>query len=186
MARTPLHVAVAKGQLELVDWLAGETAAANEEDENHETPLILALKADRADLAVLLLNKGADPNRALALHVAAALEDPALAELLLDRKASVDAFYEVSGTPLHVAAENDNAAVATLLIARGADVNARGHSGTPLHVAAREGHLAVALVHLSHGADVNARTDRDSPDPLAGTEEETRDGGALRSQEGVE
>jgi ankyrin repeat protein/uncharacterized protein YceK len=164
LGRAPLHLAVEKGQADLVEWLASETAADNAEDVNGETALNLAVHAGRTDLARILLDRGADLNHrgrdSTPLHQAAALEDPALTELLLDRGASVDARSERAMTPLHVAAGRGRTPVAALLIARGADVDARDHRGaTPLHVAASQGHLAVARVLVSHGADIDARSD---------------------------
>ena len=82
--RTPLHLAVTKGQLDFVEWIAGETARDNAEALADETPLIQALKADRADLVRILLEHGADPNHRMEdstpdwtpLHCAAAQRNP--------------------------------------------------------------------------------------------------------------
>ena len=162
---TPLHLAVANGQLELVEWVASETARDNAEDASGETPLFLALRAERVDLVRTLLEHGADPNYLkrsgwTPLHAAAAQKDPALAEALLDHGASLEARTEQQVTPLHVAAEENSDLVAALLLARGADVDARSNRGrTPLLTAASQGSLATARVLLSHGADVNARTE---------------------------
>ena len=61
------------------------------------------------------------------LHVAAAaLEDPSLATLLLDRGADVNAKNDFDITPLHLAARyNPELAVAALLLDGGADVDSR-------------------------------------------------------------
>lgn len=161
---TPLHHAVNKGQLELVEWLANETANDNAEDYVGQTPLSLALWTDRADLAKILLDRGADPNHRagewMPLHWAAAREDPALSELLLDLGMDLETRTKRQETALHLAADRDRTSVVALLLAHGADVNARGPGGaTPLHLAARKGHLTVAQLLVDNGADVRARTD---------------------------
>jgi ankyrin repeat protein/uncharacterized protein YceK len=162
--RTPLHLAVEQGRVDMVEWLASETGADNAEDVNGETPLILAVQAGRLELARILLDRGAHPDHRARdhapLHYAARLEDPAVAELLLVRGASVDLRTDRKETPLHLAASLGHAPVAMLLIAHGADVEARDHQGaTPLHAAAGIGHLAVAQALVEDGADINARTE---------------------------
>ena len=63
------------------------------------------------------------------LHSAAGWnQDPAVAALLLDRDADINAANSNGSTPLHLATQyNPNSAVAELLLDRGADVNARDH-----------------------------------------------------------
>jgi hypothetical protein len=92
------------------------------------------------------------------LHKAAAKGYRAVAELLLDRGADVNAKGRDAETPLHRAAGSGHTDVAELLLARGADVNAKGKWGeAPLHRAALSGHRDVAELLLARGADVNAK-----------------------------
>lgn len=66
---TPLHEAVKASSVDLVNQLLKAKAKVNVADENDETPLWLAIRADPKDPAValviaeILLKKGADPNR---------------------------------------------------------------------------------------------------------------------------
>jgi len=93
-------------------------AIATARDDEGETLLFHAAARGKADVAELLLAKGADPN----------------------------ASNERGVTPLHVAAQKGHAAVAKVLLARGANPNARTKEGaTPLHAAAD--HVAGLPVH---------------------------------------
>ena len=155
----------------MVEWLAEDTAKDNARNADNITPLGRAVEAARVDLARILLDDGADPNAVSAgnsaLHRAAALEDGALAVLLVEHGASTMGTDRWKSTPLHVAAGHNRSAVAELLIANGADAGARDTDGwTPLHLAARAGNVEVARVLLSHGADVNARSWRRAGQPL--------------------
>jgi ankyrin repeat protein len=93
------------------------------------------------DIAMLLIEQGADPNKTdhfdnTALH--RALGYPDLVRFLLESGADVNAKNALGNTPLHLAVE-DKRVVETLLAA-GAQVNARnGLDKTPLHYAMRQG-----------------------------------------------
>jgi len=115
-----------------------------------QTPLHLAARFGRDDLAAILLDGGADPNARdkrgdRPLHLAAEYGHAAVTRLLLRRGASVDAPGSMDRTPLHAAAsglggtqdEAGRLLVANALIERGADVNARerGSGFTPLRYA---------------------------------------------------
>jgi ankyrin repeat protein len=101
-----------------------------------------------------------------AMHAAAQYGRADVARVLLARGADVNARDEYGDAPLHLAARHGRVEVARLLVESGADVNARGQSReTPLHAAIKglfsreglEGRLQVARMLLAHGADVNAR-----------------------------
>lgn len=134
-----------------------------------DTPLHLASRFGREDLAELLIAAGANveaPNELdeRPLHVAATYGRPSIARLLLARGAAVDARSR-GKTPLHAAAfgvgqpsdVDARVGVAKLLLAAGADVNARepGNGFMPLRYAKSlgSGNTAMADLLLSHGAD---------------------------------
>jgi len=92
--------------------------------------------------------RGAEPKRPLAkpgsrstghtpLHVAAEKGFRAVAELLIENKAEVNARSEAGETPLHLAAAKGNQAIVELLLAKGADPDPASTDGTtPLLLAA--------------------------------------------------
>ena len=125
-----------------------------------------------------LLNQGADVNAKVGilftksseqrtnvtpLHLAAANNVPAVALLLLEYGAIIDARDDTDATPLHFAAwVNSDPAVASQLLDRGANPNARENRDyTPLHFAAT-GNLNPAMVALllDNGADPNSKAQR--------------------------
>jgi serine/threonine-protein phosphatase 6 regulatory ankyrin repeat subunit B len=73
---TPLHLAAAKGQKEVVELLLTHNAHVNAKDDSGETPLFHAVRFGNKDIVELLLDHGADVNAkdkdgATALDVAA-------------------------------------------------------------------------------------------------------------------
>ena len=135
-----------------------------------DTPLHLAARFGREDLAELLIGAGANvealnEHDERPLHAAAAYGRPAVIKLLLARGADVDARGPAGKTPLHAAAfgvgvtsdVDARIEVAKLLLAAGADVNARqpGNGFTPLRYASSAGNPTTAMVDLlrAHGAD---------------------------------
>ena len=127
-----------------------------------------------------------DENGWTDLYYAAALNQPALAERLLDDHAFVNATLYIDGgpltdrlreklielgqdvdlrrngqTPLHVAAYSNAADVAATLLDRGANVDAVDTLGqTPLHVAAGGARVDVLRELLARGADADAADQR--------------------------
>jgi len=106
------------------------------------TPLHAACRAQRADVADLLLCHGADVNAKDAeggtpLMLAAYFDLPELLQRLIQRGADVHASDSIGYTALHCAATASSTACAALLLAYGANMNYSGGSLglTPLHVA---------------------------------------------------
>jgi ankyrin repeat protein len=79
------------------------------------------------------------------LQASVAARQKAVAELLLDKGAAVNARFPTGAVPLHLAAVLGDAATVRLLIDRGADRNAKDNAGrTPLQVATEKGNRDVA------------------------------------------
>ena len=182
---TPLHVAVAEGQAEIVRLLVEAGADLTARTEFNRTPLHVALQF-RPELVSLLRELGAQVDAPSAAYLGDVdeltrhLDDgtepgdrtsgvdllswaafggaaPA-AELLLARGADAD-----TGA-LHFAAGGAQLALVRLLLAAGADVNRRDPATgrTPLHAAVAAGPAGdapeIVRVLLAAGADVNATT----------------------------
>jgi ankyrin repeat protein len=77
------------------------------------------------------------------------------AETLLDEETGPNVTGSMGLTPLAAAALGYQPETAKLLIERGADVNMPSGGTTPLHFAAMAASVEVAEVLLAHGADVN-------------------------------
>lgn len=116
-----------------------------------------------------------EPNQSTPLHIAAFLNDEAIARLLLEAGADRDAHCEnegtpLHGTPLHMAASQGQEAIVRLLLDAGTDLDAQTKDGmTPLHVAASFGQEAMVRFLLDTGADKNAK-DKGGRTPLAWAE----------------
>ncbi len=113
-----------------------------------------------------LIQEGGDVNAADAasqlglapLYYAAEHGHKAVAALLIEQGARVNAQDRILQAPLHYAAKNGHKDVAALLIERGALVGAQDIYGyTPLHNAASAGYKDVAELLIAKGADVNAK-----------------------------
>jgi ankyrin repeat protein len=124
--------AVRAGDLARVrELLDGDPQLAHATDENNSTPLHHAAARGRAEVAALLLERGAD----------------------------IDAREEDGETPLHYAAWRSQLEAGRLLIARGTDIEARNNWGrTPLLIVGREtGRADMARLLIEAGAEVDAR-----------------------------
>jgi ankyrin repeat protein len=128
----PLHWAALQNQVESVETLLDRGMAVDDRDEEGRTPLMTAAAFGSAEVAELLLARGAD----------AKAGDTANGD-----------------TPLHFAALSGGVAVAKLLIAHGADLGAGSApaSATPLHYAAVFGQLRMIEFLVANGADPNVR-----------------------------
>lgn len=146
------------GKPEIAEQLAAQAA---------ELDMAEAAVLGRSDEVARLLDAGAgidDKTRDgfTALHYAAFFGHPALARLLVDRGADVDACAtnDMQVTPLHSAAAGGHREVALLLVGAGANVTAvQRHGWTPLHAAAQLGDDVLARALVERGADAKARAE---------------------------
>ncbi|KAI1465356.1 uncharacterized protein F4812DRAFT_452331 [Daldinia caldariorum] len=117
------------------------------------TPLLNAIKTQIVEMVELLIDRGADVNKA--------------------------ATYGIRRTPLQMAVEMNNMAIVRLLLSRGADVNAipsRYGGATALQIAAIQGDCEMAKVLIEHGAqnDITRSAGRHGRMPLEGAAENGR------------
>ena len=169
---TPLYYAADAGWRNMVELLIADGADVNIQQVNRNTPLHEAAGAGSIDVAELLIAHGANPDAKdrkgyTPLHETAWWTDPstlAVAKLLLDKGADVNARATWDGTPLTDAADSNNLPLAELLVDRGANVNATCPFGcTCLHHAVSSKNVAEFLI--TKGADVNIK-DNNGRTPL--------------------
>ena len=164
--QTVLHLAVAKGALDVADVLLAAGAPVDAEDGDGTTPLLSAVRGARFAIAGRLLDAGADPRRVnrRGEHVLGALTalDPAAADVagLFDRLVKAGVPVDHAGkdgvTALMVAAGAGKKAWVDKLIGRGASTAARSSDGrlaidVALSCAVGSGTWAPPTVTACHG-----------------------------------
>ncbi|MFC3204836.1 ankyrin repeat domain-containing protein [Aquamicrobium soli] len=146
---------VKTGDVAAVTSALDKGAAVNEID--GVTALYIACEAGSAELAKLLIDRGADVNLPVSwqrtpLYAASKGGYPDIVKLLLKHGANPNQLAK-SQTPLHVAAENGCLQCVIHLVDAGADVNALTANGSPpIHLAKLRGHDDVVAYLRSHGA----------------------------------
>jgi ankyrin repeat protein len=160
---TPLHQAVQRDDLQIVDRLIRSGADARAANRYGVTPLYIACMNGHSGIVERLLGAGADPNTAMpdgetVLMTAARTGNVDVVKTLLARGADVRARERSRGqTALMWAAAENNAGVIKALIDAGADMNerSRGGSFTPYLFAVRAGHIDASRTLIEAGAKVD-------------------------------
>lgn len=140
---------------------------------NGETPLMLAAIHNQLEIAQLLIDRGAEVNRAgwTPLHYAASRGHIAMMRLLLDKSAYIDAESPNGNTPLMMAAYYSKSPLAVkLLLEEGADptlTNKNGNTALDLAQSAQQTQSAAyiqAFVQAWNLKENGDGTEGDTPD----------------------
>jgi Ankyrin repeats (3 copies)/Ankyrin repeats (many copies) len=163
-----LMTAVKKGDLEAVKTaLATNPKWIDQEGQPHETPLAMAILSGQDDMALLLIEKQANPNLNGPLHLAASLGMNNVIEALINKRVDVDNTGPKDETPLHWATDAGKLAAVRILIDKGANIEARNEAGLrPLHKAVMYGDVKTVAWLLQQNASPNARAN-DGSTPLS-------------------
>lgn len=163
IAASELAEAAARGDRARVESLLGEIDARAEVDEPASygmTALLFAVQSNDTELAAMLLEADADPNRGnlyeiTPLWLAATNRSPRMTELLLSHGADAMASMPHGETPLMAAGRAGDAELVRLLLAAGADPNASEtkHGETALMWAAAENHPDTIRALVEGGAN---------------------------------
>jgi cytohesin len=142
--QTDLFTAIALGDVESIKAaIESDPNVVHRRHKRGYPPLQIAVEQGEMSVVRMLLDSGcrvdsrnAHGRGGTALHVTAFLERPAMARLLIERGADVDAADNYANTPLHHAARTGAWKVAATLINAGANVNGLDKNGkTPLDFA---------------------------------------------------
>lgn len=169
-----LFESVRDGNLQQMLVLLDKGIDVNCRDAYQYTPLIIAAKYGRAEIAEKLCDRGAKVNAVSnpdlwaygedgysSLHWAAFNCDSEMARILVGRGAEVDQFGGTGETPLMIASRRNCKILAGFLIDKGADVNKvndEDQKTTALVEAVKNGHLDIVDLLMNKGAKYIIRT----------------------------
>ena len=157
----PLHIVVDEDLTEITDILLNAGAAINQQEDNEwgDTPLTIAVCANKTSMVSHLLARGASVHQCnkkgfYPLHIAAENGFIEITNILLSAGAAVNqqADNVWGDTPLVTAISNNNANMVSHLIARGASVQLCNKQGCyPIHFAAENGDINIMNILLNEG-----------------------------------
>jgi ankyrin repeat protein len=157
---TPLHVAIAKRNIDVTKLLLAHGADVTALGNKRRTPLHETSRRGCLEMTKLLLGRDVDVNAQdddgiTPLYMASHEGELEVARELLQRGASTAAGRN---KPLHIASLNGHPDVVRLLLQSGTAVDPRRKDGrTPLVIASHNGHSHVVRLLLQYGAAVDSR-----------------------------
>jgi len=127
----PVAAAAERAHQSLRYLLSRSDLGAEQQNSRGETAMMLAARHGDLRMAEELLRRGAQVNRPgwAPLHYAAAFNQRAMVDWLLDKNAYIDAESPGNITPLIMAVRQGHEALARHLVEQGADVSYRSHAG---------------------------------------------------------
>jgi len=161
---TPLHLACANKNFNLVELLIEHGANVESKSKGHITPLSIACLSEYFNIAKLLIEHGAnieskDKNERTLLDVACQSGQFNLVKFLVEHGANIESKNKYGETPLHLACEYGHLNIVKLLLKKGANVDAKTIEGfTPFHTAIWFGNIEICKSLLVANADINAKS----------------------------
>ena len=162
-----ISTAIGGGFLEIVAILIQHELKVNEQINRFgETPLMRAIGEYQNEIAILLLDSGADPNLAdqngfRPLMAASAGGNIEMTELLICRGADQNQISDSGRSSFLWAVASNQVIAIDWWLVNGADLEQKDTNGnTALISAAKGGRLASAQLLLEHGADIHAKDNR--------------------------
>lgn len=180
--QTPLHLAAAEGQDEMVKWLLLHEANPLAQDQNGKTPADFAKAQGYSQTAKIILDYtkfllninqamdagdtetlrnllSQDERKYIVLHWAAQVGATQIAANEINSGANVNAQSIIGIAPLHKAIISGNVEICQLIIDSGADVNIRDvYNNTPLYYAISYENSELVKLFIDSGADPNIRS----------------------------
>nr|AAD33043.1 alpha-latrocrustotoxin precursor [Latrodectus tredecimguttatus] len=163
-AITPLHLAAATGNSQIVKTILNSGAVVDQETANGFTALHLAIMNPNTETPQFLIAKGANINAktndgSTPLHFAAALGKTNIFQLLMDKGANIKAENLINQMPIHEAVVNGHLAIVKMLIEQDSSLmNAKNmRDEYPFYLAAEKRYKDVFNYLESKGADVNEK-----------------------------
>ncbi len=166
--KTPLHLALESGHINIARHLIDQGADINLKDADRAAPLHNAAYLGNLEMVDLLLKKGATSinegnyREQKPLHLACEKGHPKVVTRLLDAGADIEARDSLGRTPLMVTSVSKNMEVVGVLVRRNADINASLKRGpatyTVLTISAMYGFKDLVDFLIDKGASISRDT----------------------------
>jgi ankyrin repeat protein len=152
-----MHVAAGSGNKELFDLLITKKADVNVEFKG-TTALQLAVNKDHTEIAMIMINNGADASKVIQLATSKGQNE--VVKLSIEKNANVDSQAQGNTRALRIAINKDNTELSEILIKAGANLDIKGEDGKSyIDLAIEKGQMKTIANLLDNGVDVNTKDD---------------------------